>query len=131
MSFCLSLCPSIHCSLHPTSFNPSLSLCPSHVPLSVPPSTSLCPSPTPSAPRPSVPPYIRPHVPSPPPSPPCLSVRPQVFLTEYAGPLLIYLLFYFRVPFLYGPRYDFTASRHAVVQCVRGPGGSLRRPGGL
>ncbi|XP_031464792.1 very-long-chain enoyl-CoA reductase isoform X1 [Phasianus colchicus] len=38
-----------------------------------------------------------------------------VFLTEYAGPLLIYLLFYFRVPFLYGPRYDFTASRHAVV----------------
>ncbi|NWZ96547.1 TECR reductase, partial [Nesospiza acunhae] len=40
-----------------------------------------------------------------------------VFLTEYAGPLLIYLLFYFRVPFLYGPRYDFTASRHRVVQC--------------
>ncbi|XP_033367436.1 very-long-chain enoyl-CoA reductase-like [Parus major] len=39
-----------------------------------------------------------------------------VFLTEYAGPLLIYLLFYFRVPFLYGPRYDFTASRHRVVQ---------------
>ncbi|XP_064904368.1 very-long-chain enoyl-CoA reductase-like [Columba livia] len=38
-----------------------------------------------------------------------------VFLTEYAGPLLIYLLFYFRVPFLYGPRYDFTASRHHVV----------------
>uniref|UniRef100_A0A8D0FB21 Very-long-chain enoyl-CoA reductase n=1 Tax=Strix occidentalis caurina TaxID=311401 RepID=A0A8D0FB21_STROC len=38
-----------------------------------------------------------------------------VFLTEYAGPLLIYLLFYFRVPFLYGPRYDFTASRHPVV----------------
>ncbi|XP_031950504.1 very-long-chain enoyl-CoA reductase isoform X1 [Corvus hawaiiensis] len=38
-----------------------------------------------------------------------------VFLTEYAGPLLIYLLFYFRVPFLYGPRYDFTASRHRVV----------------
>ncbi|NXP74725.1 TECR reductase, partial [Ramphastos sulfuratus] len=36
-----------------------------------------------------------------------------VFLTEYAGPLLIYLLFYFRVPFLYGPRYDFTASRHS------------------
>ncbi|XP_072776222.1 very-long-chain enoyl-CoA reductase isoform X5 [Taeniopygia guttata] len=38
-----------------------------------------------------------------------------VFLTEYAGPLLIYLLFYFRVPFLYGARYDFTASRHRVV----------------
>uniref|UniRef100_A0A8C3LUE9 Trans-2,3-enoyl-CoA reductase n=1 Tax=Chrysolophus pictus TaxID=9089 RepID=A0A8C3LUE9_CHRPC len=48
-----------------------------------------------------------------------------VFLTEYAGPLLIYLLFYFRVPFLYGPRYDFTASRHAVVQCVRGSWGVL------
>ncbi|XP_074427990.1 very-long-chain enoyl-CoA reductase-like isoform X2 [Larus michahellis] len=43
-----------------------------------------------------------------------------VFLTEYAGPLLIYLLFYFRVPFLYGPRYDFTASRHAVVHLACG-----------
>uniref|UniRef100_A0A8D0L1Y3 Trans-2,3-enoyl-CoA reductase n=1 Tax=Sphenodon punctatus TaxID=8508 RepID=A0A8D0L1Y3_SPHPU len=38
-----------------------------------------------------------------------------VFLTEYAGPLLIYLLFYFRVPFIYGPKYDFTSSKHSVV----------------
>jgi len=39
-----------------------------------------------------------------------------VFLTEYAGPLFIYLLFYFRVPFIYGHKYDFTSSRHTVVQ---------------
>ncbi|PIO38864.1 hypothetical protein AB205_0156690 [Aquarana catesbeiana] len=39
----------------------------------------------------------------------------QVFLTEYAGPLIIYLLFYFRVPFIYGPKYDFITSRHSVV----------------
>nr|XP_033780281.1 very-long-chain enoyl-CoA reductase isoform X1 [Geotrypetes seraphini] len=38
-----------------------------------------------------------------------------VFLTEYAGPLLIYLLFYFRVPFIYGPKYDFISSKHSVV----------------
>uniref|UniRef100_A0A452RSG5 Very-long-chain enoyl-CoA reductase n=1 Tax=Ursus americanus TaxID=9643 RepID=A0A452RSG5_URSAM len=38
-----------------------------------------------------------------------------VFLTEYAGPLFIYLLFYFRVPFIYGHKYDFTSSRHTVV----------------
>nr|XP_058146510.1 very-long-chain enoyl-CoA reductase isoform X2 [Dasypus novemcinctus] len=38
-----------------------------------------------------------------------------VFLTEYAGPLFIYLLFYFRVPFIYGHKYDFTCSRHSVV----------------
>ncbi|KFO19536.1 Trans-2,3-enoyl-CoA reductase [Fukomys damarensis] len=38
-----------------------------------------------------------------------------VFLTEYAGPLFIYLLFYFRVPFIYGHKYDFTSSRHSVV----------------
>uniref|UniRef100_A0A6I8RIZ8 Trans-2,3-enoyl-CoA reductase n=1 Tax=Xenopus tropicalis TaxID=8364 RepID=A0A6I8RIZ8_XENTR len=38
-----------------------------------------------------------------------------VFLTEYAGPLVIYLLFYFRVPFIYGPKYDFITSRHSVV----------------
>lgn len=38
-----------------------------------------------------------------------------VFLTEYAGPLLIYLLFYFRVPFIYGPKHDFTSSKHSVV----------------
>lgn len=40
----------------------------------------------------------------------------QVFLTEYTGPLFIYLLFYFRVPFIYGHKYDFTSSRHTVVQ---------------
>ncbi|XP_072347305.1 very-long-chain enoyl-CoA reductase isoform X1 [Scyliorhinus torazame] len=38
-----------------------------------------------------------------------------VFLTEYAGPLLIYLLFYFRLPFIYGPKYAFTSSPHSVV----------------
>lgn len=48
--------------------------------------------------------------------PPQLTCPHQVFLTEYAGPLLIYLLFYFRVPFIYGPKYDFTSSRHSVVQ---------------
>ncbi|ELR62012.1 Trans-2,3-enoyl-CoA reductase [Bos mutus] len=41
-----------------------------------------------------------------------------VFLTEYAGPLFIYLLFYFRVPFIYGRKYDFTSSRHTVVHCT-------------
>lgn len=45
-----------------------------------------------------------------------LSPYSQVFLTEYAGPLFIYLLFYFRVPFIYGHKYDFTSSRHTVVQ---------------
>lgn len=45
-----------------------------------------------------------------------LAPRLQVFLTEYAGPLFIYLLFYFRVPFIYGHKYDFTSSRHTVVQ---------------
>uniref|UniRef100_A0A3Q0S7S3 Very-long-chain enoyl-CoA reductase n=1 Tax=Amphilophus citrinellus TaxID=61819 RepID=A0A3Q0S7S3_AMPCI len=38
-----------------------------------------------------------------------------VFLTEYTGPLVIYLLFYFRVPFIYPPKYDFTTSKHWVV----------------
>uniref|UniRef100_A0AAY4BWF3 Very-long-chain enoyl-CoA reductase n=1 Tax=Denticeps clupeoides TaxID=299321 RepID=A0AAY4BWF3_9TELE len=38
-----------------------------------------------------------------------------VFLTEYAGPLVIYLMFYFRVPFIYAPKYDFTTSKHWVV----------------
>ncbi|KAL1005565.1 hypothetical protein UPYG_G00060740 [Umbra pygmaea] len=38
-----------------------------------------------------------------------------VFLTEYAGPLLLYLMFYFRVPFIYAPKYDFTTSKHWVV----------------
>ncbi|KAG7223743.1 hypothetical protein INR49_026425 [Caranx melampygus] len=39
-----------------------------------------------------------------------------VFLTEYTGPLVIYLMFYFRVPFIYAPKYDFTTSKHWVVQ---------------
>ncbi|KAG9337236.1 hypothetical protein JZ751_029521 [Albula glossodonta] len=39
----------------------------------------------------------------------------KVFLTEYAGPLIIYLMFYFRVPFIYAPKYDFTTSKHWVV----------------
>lgn len=42
----------------------------------------------------------------------------QVFLTEYTGPLVIYLMFYFRVPFIYTPKYDFTTSKHWVVQWV-------------
>ncbi|KAM9792945.1 trans-2,3-enoyl-CoA reductase b [Neosynchiropus ocellatus] len=38
-----------------------------------------------------------------------------VFMTEYTGPLVIYLLFYFRVPLIYAPKYDFTTSKHWVV----------------
>uniref|UniRef100_A0AAR2L5N8 3-oxo-5-alpha-steroid 4-dehydrogenase C-terminal domain-containing protein n=1 Tax=Pygocentrus nattereri TaxID=42514 RepID=A0AAR2L5N8_PYGNA len=38
-----------------------------------------------------------------------------VFLTECIGPLFIYLMFYFRVPFIYAPKYDFTTSKHWVV----------------
>ncbi|TNM85401.1 hypothetical protein fugu_007672 [Takifugu bimaculatus] len=38
-----------------------------------------------------------------------------VFLTEYTGPLVIYLLFYFRVPLIYASKYDFTTSKHWVV----------------
>nr|XP_057940044.1 trans-2,3-enoyl-CoA reductase b isoform X1 [Doryrhamphus excisus] len=38
-----------------------------------------------------------------------------VFLTEYTGPLVIYLMFYFRVPFIYASKYDFTTSKHWVV----------------
>uniref|UniRef100_A0AAQ6IL30 Trans-2,3-enoyl-CoA reductase-like n=1 Tax=Anabas testudineus TaxID=64144 RepID=A0AAQ6IL30_ANATE len=33
-----------------------------------------------------------------------------VFLTECAGPLIIYLMFYFRLPFIYPPKYDFTST---------------------
>lgn len=121
--FCLPLCvpcPSVLqavplCLSVPQPPSP-LSMC-APVPLPVPcPSTChqgppCAPSRTPHPPHPSTPPHLSIH----------LSV--QVFLTEYAGPLLIYLLFYFRVPFLYGPRYDFTASRHPVVQCVATTGG--------
>ncbi|KAM3864134.1 very-long-chain enoyl-CoA reductase-like [Diretmus argenteus] len=38
-----------------------------------------------------------------------------VFLTECVGPLLIYLMFYFRLPFIYAPKYDFTSSKLWVV----------------
>lgn len=40
----------------------------------------------------------------------------QVFLAECVGPLFIYLMFYFRLPFIYAPKYDFTTSKHWVVQ---------------
>uniref|UniRef100_A0AAY4BYQ0 Steroid 5-alpha reductase C-terminal domain-containing protein n=1 Tax=Denticeps clupeoides TaxID=299321 RepID=A0AAY4BYQ0_9TELE len=39
----------------------------------------------------------------------------KVFLAECAGPLFIYLMFYFRLPFIYAPKYDFTTSKHWVV----------------
>lgn len=38
-----------------------------------------------------------------------------VFLSECIGPLVIYLMFYFRVPFIYAPKYDFKTSKHWVV----------------
>uniref|UniRef100_A0A671T5C4 Very-long-chain enoyl-CoA reductase-like n=1 Tax=Sinocyclocheilus anshuiensis TaxID=1608454 RepID=A0A671T5C4_9TELE len=43
-----------------------------------------------------------------------------VFLIECIGPLVIYLLFYFRLPLIYTPKYEFTASKHLVVHiaCV-------------
>lgn len=40
----------------------------------------------------------------------------QVFLAEYLGPLLIYLLFYFRVPYIYTHKFAFTASPYPVVR---------------
>ncbi|CAM5135152.1 unnamed protein product [Eretmochelys imbricata] len=39
----------------------------------------------------------------------------MVFLTEYAGPLFIYFLFYFRMPFVYGLDDKITSSPHPVV----------------
>ncbi|XP_049422076.1 very-long-chain enoyl-CoA reductase [Epinephelus fuscoguttatus] len=39
----------------------------------------------------------------------------MVFLAECIGPLLTYLLFYFRVPYIYSNRYAFTSSPHPVV----------------
>uniref|UniRef100_A0A4W6FYV1 Trans-2,3-enoyl-CoA reductase-like 2a n=1 Tax=Lates calcarifer TaxID=8187 RepID=A0A4W6FYV1_LATCA len=39
----------------------------------------------------------------------------MVFLAEYIGPLLTYLLFYFRVPYIYSHRYALTSSPHPVV----------------
>lgn len=47
-----------------------------------------------------------------------ISVYSQVFLAECTGPLIIYLMFYFRLPFIYSPKYDFTSSKHWVVQWV-------------
>ncbi|XP_051572446.1 very-long-chain enoyl-CoA reductase-like [Myxocyprinus asiaticus] len=43
-----------------------------------------------------------------------------VFLIECIGPLVIYLLFYFRLPFIYALKYEFTTSDHWVVHiaCV-------------
>ncbi|KAM6904447.1 very-long-chain enoyl-CoA reductase-like [Xenentodon cancila] len=38
-----------------------------------------------------------------------------VFLAECAGPLILYLMFYFRLPFIYSPKYDFTSSKQWVV----------------
>ncbi|XP_048027231.1 very-long-chain enoyl-CoA reductase [Megalobrama amblycephala] len=38
-----------------------------------------------------------------------------VFLVECIGPLVIYLMFYFRLPFIYAHKYEFTASKHLVV----------------
>ncbi|KAK7881154.1 hypothetical protein WMY93_029563 [Mugilogobius chulae] len=44
----------------------------------------------------------------------------MVFLAEYLGPLLTYLLFYFRVPYIYSHSFAFTSSPHPVVRlaCV-------------
>ncbi|XP_069050214.1 very-long-chain enoyl-CoA reductase-like isoform X2 [Lepisosteus oculatus] len=39
----------------------------------------------------------------------------MVFLAEYAGPLFIYLLFYFRLPYIYHHKYAFTSSPYPVV----------------
>uniref|UniRef100_A0A3P8PYK5 Trans-2,3-enoyl-CoA reductase-like 2a n=1 Tax=Astatotilapia calliptera TaxID=8154 RepID=A0A3P8PYK5_ASTCA len=39
----------------------------------------------------------------------------MVFLAEYIGPLLSYLLFYFRIPYIYSNRYALSSSPHPVV----------------
>ncbi|XP_061489732.1 very-long-chain enoyl-CoA reductase-like isoform X7 [Rhineura floridana] len=39
----------------------------------------------------------------------------MVFLIEYTGPLFIYFVFYFRMPFIYGLDDRFTSSQHPVV----------------
>ena len=38
-----------------------------------------------------------------------------VFYTEYGGPLLVYLLFYFRLPMIYGESFAYSKSNLAVV----------------
>ncbi|XP_036412629.1 very-long-chain enoyl-CoA reductase-like [Colossoma macropomum] len=40
----------------------------------------------------------------------------MVFLAESIGPLFIYLLFYYRLPYIYSPEYDYTKSPHTVVR---------------
>ncbi|KAI7809854.1 trans-2, partial [Triplophysa rosa] len=40
----------------------------------------------------------------------------MVFLAECLGPLFVYLLFYFRLPYIYGPEYDYTQSPFKVVK---------------
>ncbi|XP_076826562.1 very-long-chain enoyl-CoA reductase isoform X3 [Brachyhypopomus gauderio] len=40
----------------------------------------------------------------------------MVFMSEYVGPLLIYLLFYFRLPHIYAHKYAFSVSPHPVVR---------------
>ncbi|XP_061489736.1 very-long-chain enoyl-CoA reductase-like isoform X10 [Rhineura floridana] len=42
----------------------------------------------------------------------------MVFLIEYTGPLFIYFVFYFRMPFIYGLDDRFTSSQHPVVKIV-------------
>lgn len=44
------------------------------------------------------------------------SVFFQVFLTEYMGPLLIYLLFYLRLSSIYDAKESARSVRHPVVQ---------------
>uniref|UniRef100_A0A3Q4H7R4 Very-long-chain enoyl-CoA reductase-like n=1 Tax=Neolamprologus brichardi TaxID=32507 RepID=A0A3Q4H7R4_NEOBR len=39
----------------------------------------------------------------------------MVFLAEYIGPLLSYLLFYLRIPYIYSNRYALSSSPHRVV----------------
>ncbi|KAM8880967.1 very-long-chain enoyl-CoA reductase [Synchiropus picturatus] len=39
----------------------------------------------------------------------------MVFVAEYFGPLVVYLLFYSRLPYIYAHRYTFTTSPHPVV----------------
>uniref|UniRef100_A0A8B9JDD4 Trans-2,3-enoyl-CoA reductase-like 2b n=1 Tax=Astyanax mexicanus TaxID=7994 RepID=A0A8B9JDD4_ASTMX len=39
-----------------------------------------------------------------------------VFLAESVGPLFVYLLFYYRLPFIYGPAHSYSRSPHAVVR---------------
>lgn len=39
----------------------------------------------------------------------------NVFYCEYAGPLVLYLVFYFRLPLIYSEKYTFSSSRYQVV----------------